>query len=395
MTRTDLLRVLRWFVATSLAVSACDAGRPSVPSSGHGKWGWVVSLRGSNVTPGLDSAAGVLYVTTGQRELAALDAHTGRLRWKRRYGDGAPFGENVALAGGVAAVGDVDVFAVDANDGTPLWQLSTPGNEGTRTIATDGSTFFVAGGEGIVRRLDARSGRELWSARLQRGDTTLAAFGPTLIDMLLFVCGNTFGTKVETGELFALRAATGQIVWRHQYSPELPGQSSKCYSRVARSGDLIVEAQDDGRVFAHDAGSGAIRWTAPRVHSPPGDPSGPGTGPFDDRRYSAAGSGMLLATSDLGIIQALSPVDGHEIWRASQRGSPLDPPAVGSTSVAVNHGGVLVEYDLTRGAIIRRDPPSGSSASDSNRYYGAPVVLHDTLFTSGSESIRARRIGSR
>lgn len=359
-------------------------------------WIWTDTTGGSAITPGFDSARRVIYTVTTDRELLALRSTTGTILWRKRYWQGFPNGSNIAVAGDIVALGDVDVWGFRASTGELLWQLSRPeGNDGQRQIATDGSTFFLGGRDGKVQRITAANVTVLWSRQLMRADSSIAAFGPTLIGPTLFVCGVKFGGADGTGTLFALDAATGEQRWRYDYTPALPGQSSKCYSRVSRSGNLIISAQDDGRIFAHDVATGEVRWTAPRVHSPPGDPSGPGTGPYDDRRLVTADAEHVVASSDDGTVVCYSVRDGTQLWRTRGSGAALDPPVLVSGMALVIHSGFAVAYDLRTGAALWRRPILDPNGVDRTRFLGQPVVFGDTLILTGWTGTRARLLSRR
>jgi len=391
MTRTlSHITVLLLTLATAACRQTLDADRTGGIAADT-DWIWKETTPGSGLTPGFDSTNHVIFTVSGNRELLALRAHSGEVLWRRKYGDGFPFGENIAVAGDVAVVGDTDVLGFRASTGQILWHLSRlEGFEGTRTIATDGATFFVGGHDGLVQRLAAHDVSTLWSMRLVSADTVLSAFGPTLLGSTLFVCGvNNYGAP-RTGSLFALESATGALLWRYDYTPTLPGQSSKCFSQVARSGDLVISAQDDGRIFAHDYATGAVRWVAPRIHSPPGDPSGPGTGAYDDRRYVAADADRVVVTSDGGTIVCYAARTGEVLWRTYRLGTPIDPPALAPGLAIISHSGFAVAYDLTSGTVLWTRPNVDLPSEDRTRFHGKPVIVGDTLYLTGFAGTRAR-----
>ncbi|MCC6772691.1 MAG: PQQ-binding-like beta-propeller repeat protein [Gemmatimonadaceae bacterium] len=391
MTRTcSHITVLLLAFATASCHQTLDADRPG-GAAADTDWLWKELTPGSAITPGIDSTHHVIFTVSGNRELLALRAHTGEVLWRTKYGDGFPFGENIAVAGDVVVVGDTDVLGFRTSTGQLIWHLSRPdGFDGTRTIATDGETFFVGGHDGLVRRLAAHNANPLWSLRLVSADTVLSAFGPTLVGSTLFVCGVNYRGVPRTGSLFALEAATGALIWRYDYTPTLPGQSSKCFSQVARSGDLVISAQDDGRIFAHDYATGVVRWVAPRIHSPPGDPSGPGTGAYDDRRYVAADADRVVVTSDGATVVCYAARTGAELWRTRASGTPIDPPALAPGLAIISHSGFVVAYDLISGTALWTRPNLDLPSEDFTRFHGQPVIAGDTLYLTGFTGTRAR-----
>lgn len=353
-------------------------------------WIWKEASDVSHITPAYDSARHQVYILSRDRELIALKSNSGEVAWRNKYSSGVPFGVNIAVAGDMVYVGDVDVWAFKAATGQLMWIISrVTGNEGARAIESDGRTIFVSAFDGRVQRL-GQTPDAIWTTTLRKGDSTLNAFGNKLVGSTLFVCGVNFASPVQTGTLFALDAATGQERWRYQYTPLLPGQGSKCFSRVAHSGALIFSAQDDGRIFAHDAVTGAVRWSVARIHSPPGDPNGPGTGPYDDRRLLAADADHLVATSDDGSVVCYSTRDGSQLWRTKGPGAAADPPVLAKGMAMVPHVGFTVAYDLATGEKLWEQPSTDPHSLDATRYFTQPVLFGDTLLIAGNAGARAR-----
>ena len=120
--------------------------------------------------------------------------------------------------------------------------------------------MFLTLGSARVLALDARTGREIW-----RHDTKLTGAmnrGVALLDDRVFV--GTFDAR-----LMALSAATGEVLWDTQVSPD-----SSLYSVTSAPlavGDLVVTGvatHGGGRGFivALDKESGRERWRCGAEH---------------------------------------------------------------------------------------------------------------------------------
>jgi outer membrane protein assembly factor BamB len=369
--------------------SALDSDRRGTPTDSD--WIWTDTTAVSVVTPAYDSARHRVYVASTDRELLALESSSGKVVWRNKYGTGYPIGNNIVVVGDLVFVGDVDMWVFQAATGKLVWILSrVDGNEGIRTIASDNSTVFVSGFDGTVQRLSQTSST-LWSAQLRRNDSTLNSFGNTLVASTLYVCGVNFAPPVQNGTLFALDAESGRERWRYEYDPELPGQSSKCYSRVASAGGLIFSTQDDGRIFAHDVVTGTVRWIIPRIHSPPSDPNGPRNGPYDDHRLLAANADHLIATSDDGTVICYSTQDGSEHWRKMPAlGAALEPAVLMGGKALITHIGIAAAYDIATGERLWTRPSVDPHSLDPARYFTRPLVFGDTLVVGGTAGTRAR-----
>lgn len=377
---------------TMLWLGACASLFDSdpTPRTNEQGWLWQESTPLSTIAPAYDSVRHQVYVVTQDRELLALKSRTGEVVWRNKYVGGKPTGMNIVVVGDLVFVGDIDVWVFQAATGQLVWSLSRDGgNEGLRHIVTDGSSIFVSAFDGTVQRLSPFADVH-WSTRLQRSDSVLNAVGNTLVGSTLYVCGDNFAPPVQNGTLFALNTATGRERWRHQYEPELPGQSSKCFGLVAASGTLVFSAQHDGRIFAHDAASGEVRWIIPRIHSPPSDPNGPRNGPYDDHRLLAANADHLIAISDDGTVICYSSHDGTEHWRAKGLGAALEPAVLVGGTALITHIGIAAAYDIATGQRLWTQPSVDPHSLDPDRYFTRPLVFGDTLVLGGTAGTRAR-----
>src|SRR5258706_5083964 len=125
---------------------------------------------------------GVMYVTTGNDDVFALDARTGALIWEHRSGLDQNIttvccgwdNRGVALGEGKVFLGQLDgtFVALDAKTGKLLWQ-STIGKRQDGYTVTTAPTYYkravytrVSGGDrsarGKLTALDAKTGKELW-----------------------------------------------------------------------------------------------------------------------------------------------------------------------------------------------------------------------------------------
>jgi outer membrane protein assembly factor BamB len=113
--------------------------------------------------------------------------------------------------------------------------------------------------EGVGKRmlfcLDAKTGKELWSAPLAINPWG----GPSVQDRLVVVSGSTIG--FDPGSLTAARgviAAFDLETGKQRWKKELPGGVVAC---VALGKDTAVATCTDGKVRGYALPRGALRWT--------------------------------------------------------------------------------------------------------------------------------------
>ena len=118
---------------------------------------------------------GVMYVTTGTRNVLAIDAATGKVKWRYRPDAPGPIGGNqgVVVADGKVFFGrrDNTLVALNQETGSLIWQtrvtteassfISAPAvhYDGLVYIGTSGGD---SGARGQMGAYDAKSGKEVW-----------------------------------------------------------------------------------------------------------------------------------------------------------------------------------------------------------------------------------------
>jgi outer membrane protein assembly factor BamB len=218
--------------------------------------------------PALDN--GRLFVEDGNK-VAAFDAATGRLLWKRPVRIApAPSAEAVLARNGRVYVAEVDsILAMDATDGHTLWNVRPDSQSAGAFPALDDDALY-AGQRGIpvVYRISVADGRILWKVNVGVGWTFpghvkgIAVSGDTVyVNVIRNLAVNGF---ISRGVLVALDRRDGSELWRY----ERAGPRSGFHFAPAISGPLIVVSDYfGGETLEFDRFSGQLLWTAPRPSS--------------------------------------------------------------------------------------------------------------------------------
>ena len=176
-------------------------------------------------------------------EVAAFDALTGKLRWRRQIG---PTESSPLVTGGAVVVGDWSgrVWSLDAATGHTRWTADLSGAI-KGSVAASGNRLFIGTYGGEVASLSARSGRVLWSSR---------GHGP-IYSSPAVAYGRVFlGTL--NGGVFALGAATGALLWSRP-------TGGYVYASPAIWRQAVLVGSYDHRFYSLDAGTGRVRWMFP------------------------------------------------------------------------------------------------------------------------------------
>jgi outer membrane protein assembly factor BamB len=317
------------------------------------------------------------------------------------------------------------LHCLHAATGKPLWQLTLPGNlihlEGAPLVA-GGKVFIGGGAAGVlcaelgratldgkdhdlraIRRMQESRWKEL-AAKYEEAkakkddfaippdDSQLLKFTPKSVwqkgadrwhvDAPVNLAGETLlvptsfldKEKVGTRALYALKAATGETVWRRElvYNPWggatvagdlaiVPGSSIGYYLKQLRGarGDLT----------ALDIKTGDVKW---RKEISTGGVLG----------CVAVADGLAICTATDGKVRAFKVADGERAWLYDAKSPMFAPPAVvGGVVYAADLGGTIHAVDLKTGA--------GKWMLSLAKETGAPGMVYGGVAVHGGKLIVA------
>ncbi len=301
----------------------------------------------------LHVASGMVFVSSSDGSVAAMDARTGADVW--RVNTGAPAATGVGSDGKTAAVvtqaNDVVVFL----DGREVWRQKINAQSYTAPLVA-GGRVFVLSADRSVTAFDGQTGRKLWFQQRPNEPLVLKQSG------VMLPVGDTLVVGFS-GRLAGLNPANGVIRW------EAPIASPRGVNDIERLVDLVGRVSRDGdvvcaRAFQTSVGClntlrGSLIWTKPAngaqgVHG-------------DDTR--------IFGTESDGVVQAWRRSDGERAWTTEAlRYRSLTAPLVVGRSVAVgDYAGIIHLLSRDDGSLLNRLTTDGSAIAS------APVLIGNTL----------------
>jgi outer membrane protein assembly factor BamB len=191
--------------------------------------------------------------------LVKLDAKTGKLRWYYQvtphslcnWDVGSPVllkagGRRLAVAGGLSG----EVVAVDRDSGKPVWKRSV----GTHNGHDDDGLQAMRGDYSRLKTPMTVYPGKLGGVLAPLSASRSTVFVPVVNSAtLLTTQAEAIQTGTATGELVALDAASGGVVWTREFS-------SPVYAAPTVVNDLVFAATFDGTMYAFDRDSGREMW---------------------------------------------------------------------------------------------------------------------------------------
>ncbi len=232
---------------------------------------------------------GKLYVASGFRLVAELDAATGRVGWLTRTD--APIHDAPTVANGRVYTIDVDdeMLTFNAANGTPDWTyqaLTEPARmlvASSPAVSNDTVVASFASGELVALRSD--NGTELWNNPLSHTTRTSA------LSEIRDIAGRPV---VYKGDVFAISHAdvmaatdlrTGQVRWTIPVS---------AFTSPWPAGDVVFAIDETGHAICASRDSGQLYWMIDLNAAPPATKKHK-----HPKRDSAVWSSPILADSRL------------------------------------------------------------------------------------------------
>ena len=222
-----------------------DVTQDSLPREFHGD-PWVT---GNLVITGTDGGEGT------ESYVYAFDRLTGDVRWKLPAGEGVTTDIAAFEQIGYALRKDDELVAFDLRTGQRAWSFMTGARSSESRSANPaviGDRVVFAGRDWVVRALDARSGKPLWSFRCPAGIRTS-----------LMVAGEEVLFAASDSLLYRLEARTGALAGRSPL-PAMPAGAAALAER-----DSLVLFLGERTLCCYDLRAHRVRWSrdAPRSWS--------------------------------------------------------------------------------------------------------------------------------
>ena len=313
--------------------------RPATSWLFKGEGGVVIDFSSSPAVVGsqvyISAAQGSFFSSGGS--VYCVDADSGVNRW--RYDTPIQIFSSPTVVGGRVYVGegfhqdaDCHLHCLDANSGRPIWRFKTASHVESTPFISQGKVYFGAGGDGVYC-LDALEGEEIWHYPSIHVDMSPAVWKGKVY----------FGTGYGEYRIYAVDANSGAEIWSKRVDYPAWGSPSADGDTVffgLGNGNFIESAEvPQGRVSAHNAETGEQMWQYET----------------EDSVLTAVAyrDGVVYFGSRDGGVYALGATDGALGWKADIGHAVVSSPAVTENAVYVGaDNGVIYKIDIGSGHVV-------------------------------------------
>jgi outer membrane protein assembly factor BamB len=210
---------------------------------------------------------GIVYFASDDGNLYALNSKTGKNIWKCYIGRKPnrilpgvtpAKGEywdymqsSPVLNAGTVYIGSGDscLYAVNAQSGKIKWKAKTDGIIRS-TPCVDKEIVFVGSFDGFIYAFDENSGKMIWKVNLAGKQYRHVQCSPVVKKGILYCGGrNPF--------FYALDSKTGNEIWKFSYDFSWVESSA-----IVNDGVVYVGSSDLNMIYAFDAKNGAVKWSS-------------------------------------------------------------------------------------------------------------------------------------
>ena len=298
-----------------------------------------------------------IFVASFDGNVLALDAETGKERWKTKLGMQLSAGPEANEGLIVVASRDGHIIVLDAATGVEQWRTYIAGETLAKPLIKD-DFIIVQTIDNRLRALSRFDGRQRWSIEQTAPLLTVRGAASPLLVGSLVIAG------FSNGRLLAVDISTGDIEWESMLA--IPSGRSDLDRLADVNGAIAAVGQDiyaagyNGRVAALASESGQTLWSR-EISSYVG---------------VSADWNSVYTTRDDGEVIALSRRDGSESWRSDDllRRDPTLPVPFHTTAVVGDFEGYLHFFSNLNGDTVAR-VRFGKSAITSS-----PLVVANRLY---------------
>lgn len=269
---------------------------------------------------GLAVAEGVVYVSTGYGNLAAIELKTGKPVWKISVG--APVRGAPAVAATekrvIVLTADNQSLAFDTATGEPRWEhrgiRETAGYFSTTSPVVSEGIVIAAYSSGEVFAIRAETGSVLWSDTLTSGIRTSASAVFSGIDADPIVQDGVVVVTSASGQMQASALLNGRPLWQQRIGAHMTPWPA---------GNAVFVLSDTHDVAALFKRNGKIRWSASLKQKDEigRDITPPLFGPI------LAGNAVMVVSA-AGELLTFRPQDGRRLGSYELDADPASAPVI-------------------------------------------------------------------
>lgn len=322
------------------------------------------------------------YPNHAMQNLALHDGPLSKV-WSADIGDGSsselPLNAQPIVVDGRVYTLDTDssLRAFDAANGKLQWKIDVASETEDDRVISGGIGYgekrlFVTNGYNEILALLPSDGRILWRKKI----ASPSRAAPTVLNGQVYVA-------TLDNRLTALDVETGAFLWDFQGANETAGLVGA--ASPALDGEMIVAAFSSGELAALRAANGTLLWGDNLSNLRRVGQGGGVTGLADIKGLPVIDSGIVIAVSFSGKLVAIDQVSGARIWQREISGSET-PWVAGNTVYTLSSDNQLIALGRESGVIYWVSDLTQDKGDDQIVLTG-PIMAGGRLIVAGTDGM--------
>ena len=334
---------------------------------------------------------GVLYISSDDNSVYALDVQAGKQLWAFPTGDVVVSSPTVVNGIVYVGSGDKKVYAINALSGKQIWAFPT-GDVIHSSPTVVGGVVYIGSQDGNIYAIDAVSGQQKWASYtgIPAPSSPHGPPPPPAVSSFPVVVDGVVYVGAPDNNVYAINAQSGNQKWMFPTGGFLVSTPAVT-DGVVYVGTMGRPGVFDKHVYAIDAQSGNQKWV---FHIPgtsssiqQGPPQGPPTqGPMPSVSSSpTVVAGIVYIGADNSNVYALDAQSGEKKWTFHTKGPVASSPVVVNGVIYV---GGLDNRDSNDTNMYAIDAESGKqkwSFQTGGSVYSTPAVVNNIVYIGSAD----------
>ncbi len=267
----------------------------------------------------------MLVVVESNGMVDALNRDNGQVRWRQQVGDQlTKLTRPLSYQGDVVICSALYANVLQADQGNLVQRFELRHNANTQPLLYQGTLIFGSP-QGIVFGQAVRDGLLMWRYKMT-----------SAIEADMILEQGFVGVADTTGNVAAVNARTGNLVWR-RYQPPW----SACSNDLVNASGIMLVACSDQKLYAFERNGGGLNWQYLTQHPLTASPT-------------IVNERVLQPTRERGLV-CLDLLTGEELWRSQElRGRPFARRGTELLFEEPTPTGLSIHYaDIDTGQLVR------------------------------------------
>lgn len=234
--------------------TADNTGNITATNAQNGNQLWQINTR-APITAGPTASDGIVVVGTDDAHVITVSEQNGSVLWNQTISSIVLAAPTVYKTNVLVKSVDGKLINLDASTGKQLWSFSQEVPSlilrGSSSATVDNSQVFVGFANGSLSSLALDTGSPTWTQAIATAQGYNDIENMIDIDVKPIVKDGIVYTTTYQGNVAALNAITGTVLWQHPFSS---------YTGIATDAQNVYSDDAQSHVWAFDQNTGGILW---------------------------------------------------------------------------------------------------------------------------------------